>query len=188
MRNLDSNRHPDPQYVGPGKGWNYADMLLAGHSGGLTEIEQRTQFTMWAMMASPLFLGNDVFHMTPYTRQTVMNKEIIAIDQDPLGIQGEVVESWHDGRVQVWVKKLADGSMAVALLNRDTLSQQVSVDWRDIGLTGEWRVRDLWEHLDCGKFNQAYTTNVPSHAAALLKISPASAHPLVSRRAAQQRP
>ena len=172
MRNLDDNRHPDSKYVGPGKGWNYADMLLVDHPGGLNETEQRTQFSMWAIMASPLFLGNDVFKMPPYARKTIMNKEVIAIDQDPLGIQGDVAKGYNQGKLQVWVKKLEDGSIAVALLNRDSTAQQITAHWSDVGISGEWRVRDLWEHADRGKFTQGYTAEVPAHGAALVKISP----------------
>ena len=174
MRNLDANRHPDSQFVGPGKGWNYADMLLVGHPGGLNELEQRTQFSMWAIMASPLFLGNDLFKMSPYPQQTVMNKEVIAIDQDPLGIQGDVAKGYNNAKLQVWVKKLKNGSVAVALLNRDTTAQQITANWSNMGISGEWRVRDLWEHVDKGKFSHAYTADVPSHGAALLKVSPLS--------------
>ena len=94
MRNLDDDRHPDPKYVGPGKGWNYPDILLVGIPGGLNEIEERTQFSMWAIVASPLFLGNDLFNMPQYAKEIVTNKEVIAIDQDPLGIQGDVVKEY----------------------------------------------------------------------------------------------
>ena len=174
MRNLDDNRHPDTKYVGPGKGWNYPDMLLVGHPGGLNEIEERTQFSMWAIMASPLFLGNDLFNMPQYAKQIVMNKEVIAIDQDPLGIQGDVVKMYNNGKFQVWVKELKNGSKSVALLNIDTTVQQITANWSDMGISGEWLVRDLWEHVDKGKFTTGYTAEVPSHGAALLKISPLS--------------
>lgn len=174
MRNLDDNRHPDTRYVGPGKGWNYPDMLLVGHPCGLNEIEQRTQFSLWAIMASPLFLGKDLFHMPQYAKQIVMNKEVIAIDQDSLGIQGDVVKEYNNGKLQVWLKKLKNGSIAVALLNRDTRTEQITANWRDLGISGEWLVRDPWEHIDKGKFTDRYTAEVASHGAALLKISPLS--------------
>jgi alpha-galactosidase len=172
MRNLDDNRHPDSRYVGPGKGWNYPDMLVVGLPGGLDEVEERTQFSMWAMMASPLFLGNDVFHMPDYARRIVMNKEVIAIDQDPLGIQGDVVREYDHGKLQVWVKQLEKGSKAVALLNRDAAARQMTVNWSDIGISGKWRVRDLWEHVDKGSSADRYTAEVPSHGTVMLKISP----------------
>jgi alpha-galactosidase len=172
MRNLDANRHPDTKYVGPGKGWNYPDMLEVGVPGGLNETEERTQFSMWAIMAAPLFLGNDVFKMPPYARKIVMNKEVIAIDQDPLGIQGDVVKESDNGKLQVWSKELEDGSKAVALLDRDATPHQMTVTWSDIGLSGKCLVRDLWERLDKGTFADRYGAKVPSHGTVLLKISP----------------
>jgi alpha-galactosidase len=72
----------------------------------------------------------------------------------------------------VWAKQLRNGSKAVALLNRDTTAQQITINWTDIGISGKWLVRDLWEHVDKGKFADRYTAEVPSHGTALLKISP----------------
>ena len=114
-RNIDANRHPDRKFTGPGLGWNYPDMLEVGNAGGLNETEERTQFSMWCIMASPLFLGNDVFDMPQYAKDILMNREMIAVDQDPLGIQGDVVKEDRDGLLQVWMKDLKDGSKAVAL-------------------------------------------------------------------------
>ncbi|MCL5005535.1 MAG: glycoside hydrolase family 27 protein [Acidobacteria bacterium] len=172
LRNIDANRHPDPKYVGPGKGWNYPDMLEVGVPGGLNETEERTQFSMWAIMAAPLFLGNDVFNMPRYAREIVMNKEVIAVDQDPLGIQGNVVKQSDNGELQVWAKELKNGSKAVALLNRDATVHLMTVNWIDLGISGKWRVRDLWEHRDKGTFASQYSAPVPSHGTVLLELSP----------------
>jgi alpha-galactosidase len=172
LRNIDANRHPSMKYVGPGKGWNYPDMLEVGVPGGLNETEERTQFSMWAIMAAPLFLGNDVFNVPRYAREIIMNKEVIAIDQDPLGLQGDVVKESQNGRLQVWSKKLADGPKAVALFNRDAVPHQITVAWNDIGFSGKCAVRDLWEHADKGTFRDRYRARVPSHGAVLLRISP----------------
>jgi alpha-galactosidase len=174
MRNLDENRHPDTKYVGPQKGWNYPDILLVGLPGWLSEDEQRTQFGMWAIVSSPLFLGNDLFNMPQYAKDIVMNKEVIAVDQDPLGIQGDVVKEYNEGKLQVWTKQLKDGSKAVALLNRDTTAQQITINWTDMGISRKWLVRDLWQHVDKGKSADQYTAEVPSHGTALLKLSPPS--------------
>jgi alpha-galactosidase len=148
-------------------------MLLAGHPGGLNEVEQRTQFSMWAIMASPLFLGNDVFRMPAFARATLMNKEVIAVDQDALGIQGDVVET--DGNLEVWSKKLHDGSIAVALLNRDDAPHLITAHGRDLGISGKFQVRDLWEHADKGRFADAYAAQVAGHAAVVLRITPLTA-------------
>jgi alpha-galactosidase len=172
LRNIDANRHPDPQLVGPGTGWNYPDMLEVGVPGGLNETEEQTQFGMWAIMAAPLFLGNDVFNMPPYAKAILMNKEVIAVDQDPLGVQGDVVKESKNGKLQVWTKDLKDGSRAVALLNRDDAPRAITVEWRDLGISGKCFVRNLWEHVDEGTFAHRYRTRVPAHGTVLLKISP----------------
>jgi alpha-galactosidase len=172
LRNIEANRHGSLKYVGPGKGWNYPDMLEVGVPGGLNQTEERTQFSMWAIMAAPLFLGNDVFNMPRYAKEIIMNKEVIAIDQDPLGIQGRVVKECDNGKLQVWAKQLEDGSKAVALLNTDTTSHPITVRWNDIGISGNWVVRDPWEHADKGKFARQYTARVPTHGTVLVQISP----------------
>ncbi len=172
LRNIDANRHPSTRFVGPGKGWNYPDMLEVGVPGGLNETEERTQFSMWAIMAAPLFLGNDVFHMPRYASEIIMNREVIAVDQDPLGIQGDVAKEYDNGKLQVWVKPLESGSKAVALLNRDATTHRMTVNWSDIGFSGKCAVRDLWEHEDKGTFADRYSAPVPSHGTVLLKISP----------------
>lgn len=172
LRNIDANRHPSRKFIGPGKGWNYPDMLEVGVLGGLNAIEERTQFSMWAIMAAPLILGNDVFHMPDYAKKIIMNKEVIAVDQDPLGIQGDVVKESEDGNLQVWAKELKDGSKAVALLNRDASARNMTVHWSDLGFSGKCHVRDLWKHANEGSFATQYDVQVPSHGTVLLKISP----------------
>lgn len=172
LRNIDANRHPDTAFVGPGKGWNYPDMLEVGVPGGLNEMEERTQFSMWAMMASPLILGNDVFKMSPYTRETLLNHEVIAIDQDALGVQGDVI--WEDAsnKVQVWSKPLHDGTWAIAVLNRDEEAHAVDVRWESLGLKGPQRVRDLWRHKEMAHSAEKLQIRVSGHETAVLKLSP----------------
>ena len=171
MRNIDSNRHPESEYVGPGNGWNYADMLIVGVPGGLTAMEERTQFSMWAIMASPLFLGNDVFNMSDSTRNTIMNKEIIAIDQDKSGIQGEVVKEFNNGQLQIWSKPLTDGSVAVALFNRSEKDYEITVNFADIKMAAKSKVRDIWNNKDYKNVKDKYTSKVKAHEAVILKIS-----------------
>ena len=131
LRNLENNRHADTSYVGPGKGFNYADMLLVGIPGGLTEIEERTQFTLWAIMASPLYLSMDLFNLPEYAKEILLDREVVGINQDALGRQGEVIKESRDGNVQVWCKPLADGSQAVAFFNRDSIQRDITLKWRD---------------------------------------------------------
>jgi len=99
---------------------------------GMRAGEARTQFTMWAVVAAPLMLGNDVRRMSDSTRWTVTNREVIAIDQDPLGVQGHRIAARQRG--DVWVKRLADGSVAVALLNHGSRTLRISTTARAIGL------------------------------------------------------
>ena len=171
VRNIDRNRHPQPEYVGPGKGWNYPDMLEVGVPGGLNETEEKTMFSLWAIMASPLFLGNDVLNMPEYAKNILMNKEVIAIDQDKLGIQGDVVKEYLNGQLQIWVKPLYDGSLAVALFNRTEKEENISVNWADLNMPLKCKVRNIWEAKDLGEQNDKYTVNVKSHETVLLKIN-----------------
>lgn len=153
--------------AGPGA-WNDPDMLEIGNKGCTTE-EYRTQMSMWCMMAAPLLAGNDVRNMTQATKDILLNKEVIAVDQDPAGKQGYRVKSSNGN--EVWVKPLADGTKAVALLNRNSSASTITANWSDIGITGSAAVRDLWAKADKGTFNGSYSASVPSHGTVVLKIS-----------------
>ncbi|MDP4179552.1 MAG: carbohydrate-binding protein [Bacillota bacterium] len=152
--------------------WNDPDMLEVGNKGCTTE-EYRTQFSMWSMMAAPLIAGNDIRSMTQATKDILLNKEVIDVDQDPAGKQGSRVKSANG--LEVWVKPLGtDGkTKAVALLNRNSSTSSITVNWSDIGITGSATVRDLWAKADKGSFNGSYTASVPSHGTVLVKISTA---------------
>ena len=161
-------------YHGPGH-WNDPDMLEVGN-GGMTDVEDRAHFTMWAILAAPLMAGNDIRNMSEATAETLMNKEVIAIDQDPLGVQGQKVRD--DGDLEVWSKPLADGSRAVALLNRSPSSAEITVRWTEIGYPADLpaKLRDLWAHKDLGRFTGSFTATVPSHAATLVTVRPVAAN------------
>jgi alpha-galactosidase len=164
--------------AGPG-GWNDPDMLEVGN-GGMTFDEYKTHFSLWAIMAAPLMAGNDLRAMTEETRTILLNKEVIEIDQDPLGVQGDVViERGYGG--QVWVKPLADGSKAVAFVNTTGRELAQYVRWSQIGLPpGPGRVRDLWAHQDLGvhtdtgkHYNERYEVKIPPHGVVMVRIWPA---------------
>jgi alpha-galactosidase len=173
--NADANaRHAAA--AGPGH-WNDPDMLEVGN-GGMTLDEYRAHFSLWAIMAAPLIAGNDLRHMSDDIRDILTNEEVIAVDQDSLGVQGGVVFD-RGGGVQVWAKPLADGSAAVAVLNERTDSAGAYVRWADIGLrNGPATVRDLWAHEDLGvhtddgSFADRLTTRVPGHGVVMLRITP----------------
>jgi alpha-galactosidase len=157
-------------YAGPGH-WNDPDMLEVGN-GGMTQDEYRAHFSLWAVLAAPLLAGNDLRDMKPETRDILTNKEVIAVDQDPLGRQGRRVRK--DGDLEVWAKQMQDGSRAVVLLNRDTSEREIAVSWEDIGYPGHLRaaVRDLWQAKDLGQFTGKFSARVAPHAVVMVTVRP----------------
>ncbi|HEX8183525.1 MAG TPA: glycoside hydrolase family 27 protein, partial [Blastocatellia bacterium] len=136
-------------YAGPGH-WNDPDMLEVGN-GGMTTIEYRAHFSLWCILAAPLMAGNDLRKMSPEIAGILTNKDVIAVDQDPLGMQGRRIK--RQGDLDVWAKQLSDGGRAVALLNRAKAEAQISVSWSEIGYPDDLpaSVRDLWSKKDLGK-------------------------------------
>jgi alpha-galactosidase len=161
---------PIYSYAGPGH-WNDPDMLEVGN-GGMTTEEYRSHFSLWALLAAPLLAGNDIANMSADTKSILLNKEVIAIDQDAMGIQGHRVKK--DGALEVWSKQLADGGRAVILLNRGSAPAKISANWDDIGYpsTLEASVRDLWAGKDLGKLSNSYSAEVPSHGVVMLRVKP----------------
>jgi alpha-galactosidase len=157
-------------YSGPGH-WNDPDMLEVGN-GGLTLVENRAHFSFWALFAAPLMAGNDLQAMKPEIRDILMNREVIAVDQDSLGIQGHKVR--ESGPHQVWVKPLADGSRAVILFNRGSEESPIAVAWEDIGLFPKTkaRVRNPWKKADIGSFTGRFEAKVEPHGVVMVKITP----------------
>lgn len=168
IANLDiSGQHAAA--AGPGA-WNDPDMLEVGN-GGMTDDEYRAHFSLWAIMAAPLIAGNDVRALSPATRDVLLNREVIAVDQDSLGVQGTLV-SEPSPELQVWMKPLADGSRAVALLNRSALQTTIRATWWRLRLSGPARVRDLWRHADLGTAMNQVSATVPAHGVVLLRVTP----------------
>ena len=141
--------------AGPGQ-WNDPDMLEVGN--GLTHNESVTHFSLWCLVKSPLILGNDLRVMTPDVLSILTNDEVIALSQDPLGVQGHQV--YTQAAVDVWAMPLSDGSVGVVLVNRNEtrMDAEVVARWEDIGLGVGVRatVRDLWLHQEMGVFNGSY--------------------------------
>ncbi len=157
-------------YSGPGH-WNDPDMLEVGN-GGMTDTEYRSHFSFWCLLAAPLMAGNDLRTMNPATRDILTNKEVIAVDQDPLGKQGAKVRD--DGDLEVWARPLADGARAVILFNRGTKEAQITVNWPEIGYTKDVpaQVRDLWQHKDLGASKGTFRAAVPGHGVVMVRITP----------------
>ena len=172
LSNLDQNSQHST-VARPGA-WNDPDMLEVGN-GGMTDDEYRAHFSLWAIMAAPLMAGHDVRTMSPSTKEILTNREVIAVDQDPLGKQGILVGE-DKSELQVWAKPLADGSRAVALLNRSATPAKITASFARIGLhVDSASVRDLWAHGDRGRFRRDYAADVPSHGVIMLRISPTRA-------------
>jgi alpha-galactosidase len=159
-------------YAGPGH-WNDPDMLEVGN-GGMTDTEYRSHFSFWALLAAPLIAGNDLRTMPPEIHDILTNKEVIAINQDPLGRQGRRVRKDNQLKVDVWAKQLTDGSRAVILFNRGTAEQIIAVNWEEIGYPANIvaSVRDLWQHKDLGKQAGKTAATVPAHGVAMLAVRP----------------
>ncbi|MGP4005925.1 NPCBM/NEW2 domain-containing protein [Streptomyces sp. 4N124] len=160
---------PLAQYAGPGH-WNDPDMLEVGN-GGMTDTEYRSHFSLWSIMASPLLIGSDLREASDATFEILGNKEVIAVDQDPLGKQGAVVSS--EGGRWVVAKEMRDGSRAVALFNETGSAQRVSTTAAAVGLpeADAYTLRDLWQHKS---YNTAGTISatVPAHGTVLVRVAP----------------
>jgi len=157
-------------YAGPGH-WNDPDMLEVGN-GGMSENEYRAHFSMWAMLAAPLIAGNDLSNMDAATKKILLNKEVIAVDQDSLGIQAH--RAAQTGSADIWVRPLAGGGRAVALLNRGTAAAPITVNWQQLDYPEHLpaRIRDLWQAKDVGTVRANYTAVVPPHSVVMLKVQP----------------
>ncbi len=157
-------------YAGPGH-WNDPDMLEVGN-GGMTTTEYRSHFSLWAILAAPLIAGNDLRNMTPEIHDILTNKEVIAVDQDPLGREGRRVAK--DGDLEIWAKQMKDGSRAVVLLNRGNSQHEITVHWNEIGYPDHLSaaVRDLWTHKDLGNSTGKFSAPVESHGVVMVTIRP----------------
>jgi alpha-galactosidase len=155
------------KYAKPGN-WNDPDMLEVGN-GGMKPDEYRTHMSLWALLAAPLLAGNDLATMSPETTAMLTNREVIAIDQDHAGVQGDRVAV--EGPLEIWAKPLAGGAKAVGLFNTSDLPAQMSLNLADVGFAGGTSARDVWSGKDLGPLKGRYTTIVPAHGVALLTLS-----------------
>jgi alpha-galactosidase len=153
------------KYAGPGH-WNDPDMLEIGN-GGMTPDQYRTQMSLWAILAAPLLAGNDLSKMDATTKSILMNKEVIAVDQDRLGIQGKRIAP-----LQIWMKPLSGGAKAVAIFNTvlDDQAIPITLQLKDAGFTGPVHARDLWAHKDLGILRGSYTVVPPPGGVVMLRL------------------
>jgi len=164
-------------YAGPG-GWNDMDMLVVGLKGkghipgmGANFAEYQTQMSMWCALCSPLMIGCDVRTMEKEVAALLMNREVLAVNQDPLGKQARRVQK--NGPSEVWAKPLSGGSAAVVLLNRGSSAAEITCTAGEIGMLDASKLaRDLWKQVDIGDFSRSFTQLVQPHSTMLLKVTP----------------
>jgi alpha-galactosidase len=167
MLNIAKTNMALAQYAGPGH-WNDPDMLEVGN-GGMTDVEYRSHFGLWSIMAAPLLIGTDLRKASRQTLDILENREVIAVDQDRLGVQGSLLRS-KDGR-NILVKPLAGGDKAVVLFNETEVPQRIATSAAEIGLPKApgYRIRDLWAHTDRSTAGTIAAT-VPPHGSAMFRI------------------
>jgi alpha-galactosidase len=163
------------KYAGPGH-WNDPDMLVVGkvgwgpniHDTRLTPNEQLVHITLWSLQAAPLLIGADMAALDPFTIDLLGNREVLAVDQDPLGkAAGRITaDPWSE----VWARPMADGTWAVGLFNRGPEAAPVSVKLAALGLPAGSPVRDLWKHQDLAPAQTQFTATVPRHGAVFVRI------------------
>ncbi|MCX4878423.1 ricin-type beta-trefoil lectin domain protein [Streptomyces sp. NBC_00847] len=168
LSNFDQTLHPTAQHTGY---YNDPDMLMVGMD-GFTAAQNRTHMNLWAISGAPLLAGNNLATMSSETASILKNPEVVAVDQDPRGLQGVKVAEDTSG-LQVYGKALAGtGNRAVVLLNRTSSAQNITVRWSDLGLTdASATVRDLWARTNAGTHGTSYTTSVPAGGSVMLTVT-----------------
>ena len=155
------------KWAAPGH-FNDPDMLEIGN-GGMSAIEYRTHMSLWSMLAAPLLAGNDLRAMNDETKEILMNKDVIAVNQDKAGHQGH--RAAQNGDTETWVKELADGGIAVALFNKGEAGADMKAAWADLGVKKAKKVRDLWAHKDLTGAETGYSATVPPHGVVMVRVS-----------------
>jgi alpha-galactosidase len=167
------------EYAGPGH-WNDPDMLEVGN-GKLTLAEDRAHFSMWAMIAAPLIAGNDLRKMDKNTLEVLTNKEVIAVNQDSLGIQG--FKQGVKDSVECWLKPLKNGAWALCYLNRSKESKKLTINWKELNVndnfskrifnpgSDSYKIRNLWTKKDIGKTSKNSNITLESHEVLMLQLT-----------------
>ena len=164
------------KYAGPGY-WNDPDMLIVGwvgwgpllHPTRLTPDEQYTHISLWSLLSAPLLIGCDLTKLDDFTLNLLTNSEVIAINQDPLAIQGDCV--YEKGNIQVWTKQLSDGSCAVGIFNLGGETEKYDIKLSELGLKGNYLIRDVWQQQNIAENIKNLRGKISSHSVFLFKIS-----------------
>ncbi len=168
---------PLRKYAGPGH-WNDPDMLEVGN--GMTHSEDRAHFSMWCMLAAPLIAGNDLRDMPAETKEILENREVIAVDQDSLGVEGFRYSS--DDSLEVWFKPLEKGDWAMCFLNRSLSPRKINFDFQKEAVSDSisgrnadfgkitYALRNLWTGKDIGTTRAPLNAVVPGHDVLMLRL------------------
>jgi len=155
------------KFAGPGH-WNDPDLLEVGN-GGMNIEEYRTQMSLWAILAAPLIATADLTQMTPETKALLTNKDVIAIDQDRAGKEGDRV--YAEGPVEIWERPLADGGAAIGIFNRHPGPMNARVDLGKLGFSGATKVRNVWAGTETHMTSGPTTFNLLGHSVVLLRLT-----------------
>ncbi len=165
MSRIAFNQLPLSRYPSPGH-WNDPDMLEVGN--GLSEEESRTQMTLWSMLRAPLIAGNDLTNMTEATRNILMNRDMISVDQDVAAKPAHLLR--QQDAVQIWTRRLSDGSTAIAIINAGGSVTSVTLKWKEAGLMRIKKVRDIWRQQDITGSKQGFSSEIPPHGIEFLRV------------------
>jgi alpha-galactosidase len=159
---------------GPSLGWNDLDSLEIGNgtTDGITDTEQQTAMTLWAMANAPISLGGDLTQLTSFGKSLLFNDEVLAVDQS-----GHPSSQVAGGFTPVWVSNLGNGGYYVAIFNLNAFPTNATVDWKDLGILGASEMRDLWSHTEIGASYQSFSSLLPGHGARLFRITAAGHAP-----------
>jgi alpha-galactosidase len=166
------------EYTGP-DGWNDPDYLMYGNifnwrtrkvePSPYSPSEYYSSMTLWSITSSPLFFSGEITSMDDFTLNVLCNAEVIAINQDKLGKSGYSIH--YEALIDIWKKEVHDGSTAIAIFNKRPFDSRVEMDWKALGYTGKFLVRDLWRQKDLGNIQKVTSFDIPRHGCVLLKIS-----------------
>jgi hypothetical protein len=151
----------------PTVGWNDLDSLevMNNTTSGLSYEERQSITSLWAMANAPMYLGGDLTTLDSFGKQILTNDEVLAIDQS-----GHPAKQALGGDTPVWVSDLGDGSYYVAIFNLNAFPSRVTVPWRSLGFSSAPKVRDLWNHIELGRYENGFSTTILGHGVRLLKV------------------
>jgi len=152
------------KFAGPGH-WNDPDMLEVGN-GGMNRSEYEVHMSLWAMLSAPLLAGNDLSKMTPETKAILMNRDVIALDQDGLGHQGRRI--WAEGPLEIWEKELSGGHRAIAFFNRGESTLDFDPNLKVLADVRGKQLLDLWTKKEV-VIDSSAKLRVPRHGVLLLE-------------------